>query len=76
MKHSEPIVDYHGTEITVDGPVFKSAGAFIYLEFSGRELSASEVLAECLSGEFGRLTPDQAEDLGEWLIAAAKATRR
>jgi hypothetical protein len=70
------IEDYHGTEITVDGPVYKSAGVFVYVEFSGRELTAAEVRAECIDGEFVRLAPDQARNLAKQLQKAAEEAER
>lgn len=53
---TQPITDYHGTEVQVD-LVYKSAGAFVYLE---------------VGEEFARLTPLQAMDVAKHPAEAAK----
>ena len=50
------IEDWHGTKVEVD-VVYKSAGAFVYLE---------------LESDYARLTPEQAVTLADRLKAAAE----
>lgn len=62
---SDPIIDFYGTIIEVRGDPDCPVVYTVRLE---REPIGPP--------DFDRLTPDQAEDLGERLIKAAKATRR
>jgi hypothetical protein len=64
------IEDYYGTMLDVE-LVYKSAGPYVYVEFSGRELTASEVRNECTEGEFLRFTPEQARNVATQLNEAA-----
>lgn len=73
MSDPAPIIDYYGTAITVQGEVGCSVGFVVDLE---RDVSDGAEGAAGKENTFDRLTPDQAEDLGERLIEAAKATRR
>lgn len=74
MTRPEPITDYYGIDVTVD-LVFKSAGPFIYLETSGRELMAAEIREGWLD-DFFRFTPDQARELAKRLNEAADEVDR
>jgi hypothetical protein len=73
MKRPEPIIDYYGTAITVEGEIGCSVGFMVDLE---RDVSEGPAGAAGRSNTFDRLTPDQAEDLGKRLIEAAEETRR
>jgi hypothetical protein len=59
MNEADPIIDYWETKVTVD-LVYKSAGAFVYLE-----------LEDAVWDSFARLTPEQAVELADRLTAAA-----
>jgi hypothetical protein len=61
MPKRKPLIDHYGTEIRVQ-PLMGSIGPCVDVE-----------LAELFSMTTTRLTPEQAVELGEWLIEAAEA---